>query len=65
MSLRVRDRYSLTIIRCQTHFHQCSAKFPEIGCSMFSNDMSKTATTMSLSILVGEPWVRYNAEGDG
>jgi Ca2+ transporting ATPase len=35
-----------------THFHQCSSKFPEIGCQMFTNDMSKTATTMSLSILV-------------
>ncbi|KAJ9109076.1 hypothetical protein QFC21_000404 [Naganishia friedmannii] len=35
-----------------THFHQCSTKFPEIGCEMFSNDYSKTATTMSLSILV-------------
>ncbi|KAJ9128210.1 hypothetical protein QFC24_000502 [Naganishia onofrii] len=35
-----------------THFHQCSTKFPEIGCEMFSNDLSKTATTMSLSILV-------------
>jgi len=35
-----------------THFHQCASKFPEIGCQMFTNDMSKTATTMSLSILV-------------
>ncbi|KAG8954672.1 hypothetical protein FRC04_011105 [Tulasnella sp. 424] len=35
-----------------SHFHSCSAKFPEIGCAMFTNDMSKTATTMSLSILV-------------
>lgn len=38
----------------QTHFHQCSTKFPEIGCEMFSNDYSKAATTMSLSILVGK-----------
>ncbi|KAF5330617.1 hypothetical protein D9619_006003 [Psilocybe cf. subviscida] len=35
-----------------TNFHQCSTKFPEIGCSMFTNEMSHTATTMSLSILV-------------
>ncbi|PVG02212.1 calcium ATPase [Serendipita vermifera] len=35
-----------------THFHSCSTLFPEIGCEMFSNNMSKTATTMSLSILV-------------
>ena len=36
----------------QTHFHQCSALFPEIGCEMFTNVMAKRATTMSLSILV-------------
>ena len=36
----------------QTHFHQCSSLFPEIGCSMFTNEMSQRATTMSLSILV-------------
>jgi len=35
-----------------TNFHQCSALFPEIGCQMFTNEMSRTATTMSLSILV-------------
>ncbi|KAG9087429.1 hypothetical protein FS749_002923 [Ceratobasidium sp. UAMH 11750] len=35
-----------------THFHQCSALFPEIGCAMFTNEMAKRATTMSLSILV-------------
>ncbi|PFH52396.1 hypothetical protein AMATHDRAFT_173416 [Amanita thiersii Skay4041] len=35
-----------------THFHQCHAKFPEIGCEMFTNVMSHRATTMSLSILV-------------
>lgn len=34
------------------HFHKCSAEFPEIGCSMFTNEMSKSASTMSLSILV-------------
>ncbi|RMJ22328.1 endoplasmic reticulum calcium ATPase [Aspergillus sp. HF37] len=36
----------------QSHFHKCSAQFPEIGCEMFSNDMSKSASTVSLSILV-------------
>ncbi|KAJ3553351.1 hypothetical protein NP233_g12666 [Leucocoprinus birnbaumii] len=35
-----------------THFHQCSAKFPEIGCEMFTNSMAQRATTISLSILV-------------
>nr|GAT43961.1 Ca-transporting ATPase [Mycena chlorophos] len=35
-----------------THFHQCSSMFSEIGCEMFTNDMAKRATTMSLSILV-------------
>ncbi|KAG9017088.1 hypothetical protein FRB90_001818 [Tulasnella sp. 427] len=35
-----------------SHFHSCSAKFPEIGCAMFTNEMAKRATTMSLSILV-------------
>jgi len=35
-----------------THFHSCAASFPEIGCQMFTNEMAKTATTMSLSILV-------------
>ncbi|PKK47963.1 hypothetical protein CI102_8010 [Trichoderma harzianum] len=33
-------------------FHRCSAEFPEIGCEMFSNEMSKSASTVSLSILV-------------
>lgn len=36
----------------QTHFHQCSSLFPEVGCEMFRDEMSRTATTMSLSILV-------------
>lgn len=36
----------------QSHFHKCSTQFPEIGCEMFANDMSKSASTMSLSILV-------------
>ena len=35
-----------------SHFHRCSTDFPEIGCHMFSNDMAKSASTMSLSILV-------------
>lgn len=35
-----------------SHFHRCSAQFPEIGCEMFSNDMAKSASTVSLSILV-------------
>ncbi|KAJ5709919.1 Sarcoplasmic/endoplasmic reticulum calcium ATPase 1 [Penicillium malachiteum] len=35
-----------------SHFHRCSAQFPEIGCEMFSNDMGKSASTVSLSILV-------------
>ncbi|KAL4900563.1 hypothetical protein BDW74DRAFT_161654 [Aspergillus multicolor] len=35
-----------------SHFHKCSAEFPEIGCEMFSNDMSRSASTVSLSILV-------------
>ncbi|RDB24075.1 Sarcoplasmic/endoplasmic reticulum calcium ATPase 3 [Hypsizygus marmoreus] len=35
-----------------THFHQCTSLFPEIGCAMFTNEMSHRATTMSLSILV-------------
>ena len=35
-----------------SHFHQCSAQFPEIGCSIFVNDSAKAASTISLSILV-------------
>ncbi|EFW14575.1 endoplasmic reticulum calcium ATPase [Coccidioides posadasii str. Silveira] len=35
-----------------SHFHKCSREFPEIGCEMFTNDMSKSASTVSLSILV-------------
>ncbi|KAI9205585.1 uncharacterized protein BJ171DRAFT_500855 [Polychytrium aggregatum] len=35
-----------------TNFHKCSTLFPDIGCDMFANFMSKKATTMSLSILV-------------
>ncbi|GAA5830237.1 hypothetical protein JCM3766R1_002835 [Sporobolomyces carnicolor] len=35
-----------------THFHSCSTAFPQIGCDMFSNELSKRATTVSLSILV-------------
>ncbi|KAI1088544.1 calcium-transporting ATPase sarcoplasmic/endoplasmic reticulum type [Rostrohypoxylon terebratum] len=35
-----------------SHFHRCSSEFSGIGCEMFSNDMSKAASTISLSILV-------------
>lgn len=35
-----------------SRFHHCSTSFPEIGCQMFSNDMAKAASTVSLSILV-------------
>ena len=35
-----------------SHFHRCSTQFPEIGCQMFTNDMAKSASTVSLSILV-------------
>ncbi|GAA5845610.1 hypothetical protein JCM9279_006048 [Rhodotorula babjevae] len=35
-----------------THFHSCAESFPSIGCSMFTNEMAKRATTVSLSILV-------------
>jgi Ca2+ transporting ATPase len=34
------------------HFHRCSTDFPEIGCQMFSDNMAKSASTVSLSILV-------------
>lgn len=33
-------------------FHHCSVEYPEIGCEMFSNHMAKSASTVSLSILV-------------
>ncbi|KAN0107161.1 calcium ATPase [Russula decolorans] len=35
-----------------TNFHQCAARFPEIGCDMFTNGQARHASTMSLSILV-------------
>ncbi|EAW11163.1 calcium-transporting ATPase [Aspergillus clavatus NRRL 1] len=35
-----------------SHFHKCSSQFPEIGCEMFTNDLSRSASTVSLSILV-------------
>ncbi|KAK5132465.1 hypothetical protein LTR08_009076 [Meristemomyces frigidus] len=35
-----------------THFHHCSTSFPEIGCAMFSDSSARTASTISLSILV-------------
>ncbi|OAL49261.1 calcium ATPase [Pyrenochaeta sp. DS3sAY3a] len=34
------------------HFHSCEAKFPEIGCDVFSNGHAQAASTVSLSILV-------------
>ena len=34
----------------KSHFHQCSSRFPEIGCEMFSNDSAKAASTISLSM---------------
>ena len=36
----------------KSHFHKCSSEFPEIGCEMFTNDLAKSASTVSLSILV-------------
>ncbi|KAF1815990.1 calcium ATPase [Eremomyces bilateralis CBS 781.70] len=35
-----------------TNFHRCSTAFPEIGCDMFMSGPAKSASTMSLSILV-------------
>ncbi|GAB7366679.1 hypothetical protein MBLNU230_g8662t1 [Neophaeotheca triangularis] len=35
-----------------SHFHRCKTDFPSLGCQMFSNDMSRTGSTVSLSILV-------------
>lgn len=35
-----------------SHFHSCSEEFSEIGCEMFSNELAKHGSTMSLSILV-------------
>jgi P-type Ca2+ transporter type 2A len=35
-----------------SRYSRCAQDFPEIGCEMFSNWMSRKATTMSLSILV-------------
>ena len=35
-----------------SHFHRCSTQFSEIGCDMFTNESSRTASTVSLSILV-------------
>ena len=36
----------------KSHFHKCSSEFPEIGCEMFTSDLAKSASTVSLSILV-------------
>ncbi|OCK95437.1 calcium ATPase [Cenococcum geophilum 1.58] len=35
-----------------THFHRCSSQFPEIGCQMFADSSARSASTVSLSILV-------------
>ncbi|KAL2271154.1 hypothetical protein VTJ83DRAFT_525 [Remersonia thermophila] len=35
-----------------SNFHRCAVDFPEIGCAMFTNDMAKSGSTVSLSILV-------------
>lgn len=35
-----------------THFHRCSSQFPEIGCQMFADNSARSASTVSLSILV-------------
>ncbi|KAJ8107508.1 hypothetical protein ONZ43_g6713 [Nemania bipapillata] len=35
-----------------SHFHRCSTEFAEIGCQMFENNNAKSASTVSLSILV-------------
>lgn len=35
-----------------SHFHRCASSFPEVGCEIFTNDMAKSASTVSLSILV-------------
>lgn len=44
-------RYLLMRIQ-QSHFHQCSSQFPEIGCEIFTNDSAKAASTVSLSMWV-------------
>ncbi|KAL1993057.1 hypothetical protein VTN49DRAFT_3814 [Thermomyces lanuginosus] len=35
-----------------SHFHRCSTEFPEIDCSMFTGAPARSASTVSLSILV-------------
>ncbi|KAK1069807.1 hypothetical protein LTR33_010832 [Friedmanniomyces endolithicus] len=35
-----------------THFHSCATLFPSIGCTMFGDSQARTASTISLSILV-------------
>lgn len=35
-----------------SHFHQCSAQFPEIGCEIFHDSNAVRGSTISLSILV-------------
>ena len=50
--LQIRETKNYPLTHPQTHFHQCSSTFPQIGCEMFSNQAAKTASTVSLSILV-------------
>ena len=43
------------LISCQTHFHSCSPlnpSFASTNCSIFTGTQAKTASTISLSILV-------------
>ncbi|OCL06258.1 calcium ATPase [Glonium stellatum] len=35
-----------------THFHRCSSQFPEVGCQIFADNSARSASTVSLSILV-------------
>ncbi|KAK5164145.1 uncharacterized protein LTR77_010236 [Saxophila tyrrhenica] len=35
-----------------THFHRCASSFPQIDCAIFTTTPAKTASTVSLSILV-------------
>ena len=50
-SCQKKENIPLTFIP-QTHFHRCSTAFPEVGCEIFTNDSARSASTISLSILV-------------
>lgn len=50
--MRLEDEPDFVPIHPKTHFHSCSALFPQIGCDIFVNEFSKRATTVSLSVLV-------------